>query len=253
MSQIPGLGFRQYHTCYMPKIESRSSRIARSLRTQKPPAQPATKCDEIPNKSLIALLPKTGYLLIAVSIAAAAVSSLIMSRILDLSHSELTIVLSIVYYLGSSVFIISVAFNPAIRQAPQSPGPMTFVFFFAWVVSQVLCFFKMNILWSHDWPTDTKNLAVSWMLLSLVSIAIYIFALIRIMAASRKDRHSKKPDLEAAEPASPFEKSPPKAVEPIVQDDEKAHWEHVEYRSPQPVYVHVPPQKNTIRYYPNRV
>ncbi|KAF5522143.1 hypothetical protein CGCA056_v007176 [Colletotrichum aenigma] len=253
MSQIPGLGFRESHHSCMSKRDNRSSRIARSisLRTR----------DEIPKKSLIALLPKTGYLLIAVSIAAAAVSSLITSGILDASQTTRSLVLSIICYLASSIFIISVAFCNGIRQAPQSPGLITFVFFFVWVVIQVLCFFNMKILWSQDWPTDTKNLAVAWMLLSLASIAIYIFALIRIMAVSRKELHSKKLELEAAKPASPWAKGPcdhvehgeplPPVYTPRRENSEKldleaaaepaspwekASWEHVEYgeREPQP-------------------
>ncbi|KAF0325022.1 hypothetical protein GQ607_007643 [Colletotrichum asianum] len=263
MSQIPGLGFRECHHSCMPKRDSRSSRSARriSLLTHEPSPKSASKCDEIPKKSLIALLPKTGYLLVAVSIAAAAVSSLIMSRILDASQTTRSLILSIFCYLTSSIFIISVAFCKGIRQAPQSPGLITFVFFFAWVVIQVLWFFNMKILWSQDWPTDTKNLAVAWMLLSLASIAIYIFALIRIMAVSRKELHSKKLDLEAAKPSSSFRKAscdhvehgepqPPvytprrenseklyseAAAEPA-SPWEKASWEHVEYgeREPQP-------------------
>ncbi|KAF3807707.1 hypothetical protein GCG54_00007440 [Colletotrichum gloeosporioides] len=229
MSQIPGLGFRDHPFC-MPKRESRSSRMSRSisLRIDKPSPQPASKRDEIPKKSLIALLPKTGYLLVAVCIAAAAVSSLILSGILDASQTTRSLVLSIICYLSSSIFIISVAFCNGIRQAPQSPGLLTFVFFFIWVVIQILCFFNMKILWSQDWPTDIKNLAVAWMLLSLASIAIYIFALIRIMAVSRKDLHSKKLDLEAAKPASPWAKGP---------------WDHAELGEPQPP-VYTPRREN---------
>ncbi|KAJ0326121.1 hypothetical protein Brms1b_000343 [Colletotrichum noveboracense] len=253
MSQIPGLGFRECHHPCVPKRDNRSSRIARSISLR--------IRDEIPKKSLIALLPKTGYLLIAVSIAAAAVSSLIMSGILDASQTTRSLVLSIICYLASSIFIISVAFCNGIRQAAQIPRPTTFVFFFVWVVIQVLCFFNMKILWSQDWPTDTKNLAVAWMLLSLASIAIYIFALIQIMAVSRKELHSKKLDLEAAKPSSSFRKAScdhvehgepqPPVYTPRKENSEKlyseaaaepaslwekASWEHVEYgeREPQP-------------------
>ncbi|KAF4838989.1 hypothetical protein CGCTS75_v000254 [Colletotrichum tropicale] len=235
MSQIPGLGFREYHPSCMPKRDSRSSRIARriSLRTHEPSPKSASKCDKIPKKSLIALLPKTGYLLIAVSIAAAAVSSLIMSGILDASQTTRSLVLSIFCYLTSSIFIISVAFCNGIRQAPKSPGLITFVFFFLWAIIQVLWFFNMKILWSQDWPTDTKNLAVAWMLLSLASIAIYIFALIRIMAASRKELHSKRLDSEAAKPSSSFR---------------KASCDHVELGEPQPP-VYSPRRENSEKLY----
>ncbi|KAF4853626.1 hypothetical protein CGCSCA4_v002281 [Colletotrichum siamense] len=221
MSQVPGLDFRECHHSCMPKRDNRSSRIARSISLR--------IRDEIPKKSLIALLPKTGYLLVAVSIAAAAVSSLIMSGILDASQTTRSLVLSIICYLASSIFIISVAFCNGIRQAPQSPGLITFVFFFVWVVIQVLCFFNMKILWSQDWPTDTKNLAVAWMLLSLASIAIYIFALIRIMAVSRKELHSKTLDLEEAKPSSSFR---------------KASCDHVEHGEPQPP-VYTPRRENS--------
>ncbi|OHE98677.1 hypothetical protein CORC01_05943 [Colletotrichum orchidophilum] len=120
--------------------------------------------------------------------------------------SGLSIILGLAQWGCAMIF----GLHKCIRPPPGQTGNLVLLYPATWVAMQAVCFVAVQYMWQRDWSQVTKNAAVTWMVVSLGTVALWTHVILCLLA---KRYLTKRTTRHAARPADPAP-----AVQMVVRD-----------------------------------
>ncbi|GKT53024.1 hypothetical protein ColTof4_13004 [Colletotrichum tofieldiae] len=129
-------------------------------------------------------------MLIMLSITASGTLTVIISKMRpdEFNHS-VVVALAVFLVICQNGILLGFVLQNCIGLPPSGLGKTIFIYYFMWIVMEAVGFVFIDHMWLHSWPELVKNLCVTWMLLSVLTVGFWTLGIVAVIG-KRYERQS---------------------------------------------------------------
>ncbi|KZL64170.1 hypothetical protein CI238_00640 [Colletotrichum incanum] len=122
------------------------------------------------------------FMLILLSITASIILTVVISKMRpDVYKHSVVVALAVFLAICQNGTLLGFVLHNCIGLPPTGLGKTIFIYYFMWIVMQAVGFVFIDQMWLHSWPELVKNLCVTWMLLSVLTVGFWTIGIVAVI------------------------------------------------------------------------